>query len=583
MKDKSLYSEEFDDLYSSKQGALQECEYVFLKGNNLEERFRELKYINFHIGEIGFGIGLNFLSICKAWLEKTQNNQILEFTSFDKYLFKLKDFKKQIQLMPELMNYGLEFEKFYPHNILGTQRISLFEGRVLLNLVIGDIAVTKEYLSSLKQVDAWFLDGFSPAKNPDLWTRDLFDAISETCTSDSTFATYTSSGSVKKNLIDSGFAVEKVKGFSNKRHMLRGKSRSKKIYIPSNEKKVAIIGAGITGCTLAYVLSKRGMKVDLFEKSESICTGASSHNLLVTYPRLSAHDTPFGRFSIQSYLYAINFYENLKTKAWKKTGVLMLSHDEASKKREESLLKKRSDGKIYQYVSAKKASEISGISMRYDGLYFKDAGYILPRDMCEFLVDVPNVDISVSSVVENISKENGKFNLTINDNTFEYSDVCLCTGSETNKLINLEGFNIKRGQVTHIKSENSISNVKVPICAKGYISPEINGIHVVGSSYSNLIHTEIEDVEHASNLENLKIIYDEDVFVDSGKVGIRAVSKDHVPIVGKYNDLYINTCHGSKASVTSPISAEIIASTIVNGSLPLDKRELDSLSPERFN
>jgi len=161
--------------------------------------------------------------------------------------------------------------------------------------------------------------------------------------------------------------------------------------------------------------------------------------------------------------------------------------------------------------------------------------------------------------------------------------VCICAGSETNDLISVEGFNIKRGQVSHVKSESSITNVKVPICAKGYISPEINGIHVVGSSYSKITHTEIEEEEHASNLENLKIIYDEDVKVSSGKAGIRAVSKDHVPFVGKHDGLYINTCHGSKASVTSPISAEIIASSILNDSFPLEKRELDSLSPERFN
>ena len=310
-------------MYSSTNGAIQECEYVFLKGNNLEKRFKNLEEINFHIGEIGFGIGLNFLTTCKAWLEHSKDHQTLEFSSFDKYLFKLKDFKKQLRLMPELEKYSNEFEKFYPQNIFGVQKISLFKGRVSLNLVIGDIVETKEYLRSLKHVNAWYLDGFSPAKNPDLWTKDIFDAINETCISDSTFSTYSSSGLVKKNLVDSGFGVEKVKGFSGKRHMLRGQSLSKKLY-KFDEKRVAVIGAGITGCMLAHVLSKRGIKVDLYDKSETICSGASSHELLVTYPRLSAHDTSFGRFGIQSYLYAINFYENLKTKAWKKTGVLVL-------------------------------------------------------------------------------------------------------------------------------------------------------------------------------------------------------------------------------------------------------------------
>ena len=93
----------------------------------------------------------------------------------------------------------------------------------------------------------------------------------------------------------------------------------------------------------------------------------------------------------------------------------------------------------------------------------------------------------------------------------------------------------------------------------------------------------LTEEEHSLNLNNLKVIYDKDVKIDSGRVGLRAISKDHMPIVGEQNGIYINTCHGSRASITAPISAALIASFIANETPPLDKREIESLSPARFN
>ena len=458
----------------------------------------------------------------------------------------------------------------------------MFGGRVSLNLIIGDINQTREYIRLINQVDAWFLDGFSPSKNPDLWSQELFMDINKTCHKESTFSTYTASGLVKNNLRESGFNFTKIKGFSNKRHMLSGNSLSKTKRNSLN-KKVAVIGTGITGCMLSYMLARKGIEVDLFEQSDSICSAASSHEMLVTYPRLSAHDSPFGRFNLQSYIYATNFYDNLHTTAWKKTGVILLNHDESTEKRQSSLLEKRSDGMIYQYVNCDEATEISGIKLQLNGLLYKDAGYILPNEICRFLIDSPKINLFTSSEVKNLSTSKGITSFTVNEKDYEYKDVCLCAGSDTSKLIEVEGFNRKRGQVTHIKTRDNISNIKLPVCAKGYISPQVNDLHIVGSSYSDEDHAELTEEEHLSNLRNLRLIYDDDVVVDSGRAGLRAVSKDHMPIVGEKDGIYINTCHGSRASVTAPISAEIISNLIANEAPPIMKRELEHLSPKRFN
>ena len=583
LKNNTLFSEEFDDLYSSAKGAVAECNHVFIKGNNLNERFENLgENSKFYIGEIGFGIGINFLTTCKSWLDHTKQNQVLEFYSFDKYLFRLSDFKTLNVSSPDLKEYISELERNYPRNIQGAQKISLFGGRIILNLIIGEIDNTQEYIKLMDKVDAWYFDGFSPSKNPDLWSIKLFKCIHKSCHENTTFSTYTSSGLVKNNLTESGFNHIRAMGFSDKRHMLKGTVDTQLKKNTSNT-KVAVIGSGIAGCVLSYTLAKKGIEVDLYEKSDSICSGASSHELLVTYPRLSAHDTAFGSFTLHSYIFATNFYKQLKTDTWKKTGVIILNHDAATEKRQSSLLEKRADGEIYRYIDPDEASEISGIDIKLNGLIYEDAGYILPEEMCKFLIESPKINIFTSSHIKSIKKNREVFNLNIGKKKFEYHNVCVCAGSETANIVDIDGISIKRGQVTHIESLDNISRIKLPICAKGYISPRVNNIHLVGSSYSDSEDTDLSEEEHLYNLNNLKLVIDEEMNVITGQTGHRAVSKDHMPVVGMKDGIYINTCHGSRASVTAPISAEIIASMIVDEAPPLMGRELESLSPERFN
>ena len=583
LKNNTLFSEEFDDLYSSAKGAVAECNHVFIKGNNLKERFENLgENSKFYIGEIGFGIGINFLTTCKSWLDHTKQNQVLEFYSFDKYLFRLSDFKTLNVSCPDLKEYISELERNYPRNIQGAQKISLFGGRIILNLIIGEIDNTQEYIKLMDKVDAWYFDGFSPSKNPDLWSIKLFKCIHKSCHENTTFSTYTSSGLVKNNLTESGFNHSRAMGFSDKRHMLKG-TVDTQLKKNTFNTKVAVIGSGIAGCVLSYTLAKKGIEVDLYEKSDSICSGASSHELLVTYPRLSAHDTAFGSFTLHSYIFATNFYKQLKTDAWKKTGVIILNHDAATEKRQSSLLEKRADGEIYRYIDPDEASEISGIDIKLNGLIYEDAGYILPEEMCKFLIESPKINIFTSSHIKSIKKNREFFNLNIGEKKFEYQNVCVCAGSETANIVDIDGISIKRGQVTHIESLDNVSRIKLPICAKGYISPRVNNIHLVGSSYSDSEDTDLSEEEHLYNLNNLKLVIDEEMNVITGQTGHRAVSKDHMPVVGMKDGIYINTCHGSRASVTAPISAEIIASMIVDEAPPLMGRELESLSPERFN
>ena len=450
-------------------------------------------------------------------------------------------------------------------------------------MILGDISTTQTYLEQIDTIDAWFFDGFSPSKNPELWTKQLFSKINNSCHANSTFSTYSSSGYVKKNLKDAGFSYEKVKGFSHKRHMLKGLSSSRKEKASIKGLKVAVIGSGIAGCTVSYFLSKQGIEVDLYEQEEDICSGASSHELLVTYPRLSTHDTPYGRFNLHAYVFATNFYESLQTSAWQQTGVLVLNHDSDSNKKQDSLIQSRNDNTFFEALDSKEASQVAGIEITTPAMLYRDAGYILPKQICEELIEHPKINLQLSTTIKEVIESEDKVSLIIKDETKKYDFVCLCAGSDTEKLYKLEGFSKKRGQVTHINSRHIFSDINLPICGKGYISPEINNIHVVGSSYSDIDTLDVLEEEHQHNLENLKVINNAQAEIKTGKVGFRAVSKDHMPVVGNQGRVFVNTCHGSRASVTAPICADIVSSLILGKAPPLEKRELESLSPNRFN
>jgi tRNA 5-methylaminomethyl-2-thiouridine biosynthesis bifunctional protein len=222
-RDGQPYAREFQDVYFSTDHGLQETEYVFLQGNALTERWQNLTHQTFTIAETGFGTGLNFLCAAKLWLALAPNNAQLHFISTEKYPLSQVDITQALALWPELSQISTPLLTEYTHAIQSGTPLLLFESRIKLSLLIGDATLGLQALNlHHTSVDAWFLDGFSPAKNPDMWQPALFAQIAALSNTQSTFATFTSAGDVRRGLIAAGFAVQKKTGFGKKREMLTG-------------------------------------------------------------------------------------------------------------------------------------------------------------------------------------------------------------------------------------------------------------------------------------------------------------------------------------------------------------------------
>lgn len=217
-------SQVYNDIYYSQENGLEETQHVFLDGNNLPERWQSLKE-NFHIIETGFGTGLNFFAAWKFWKERTSGAK-LYFTSIEKHPLKLSDIRKAISCWPEFAVYLDEFATQYPedpafqNDEIGKNILILDNGNVQLTLLWGDV---NEVLPSInQQADAWFPDGFAPAKNPDMWNDNLYKEMARLTAIGGTFATFTAVGNVRRGLQQNGFVVSKVPGFGKKRHILVG-------------------------------------------------------------------------------------------------------------------------------------------------------------------------------------------------------------------------------------------------------------------------------------------------------------------------------------------------------------------------
>lgn len=196
----------FGDPYYSVSGGLAESQHVFLRGNGLPERFCD----GFHIAELGFGSGLNLLTAWKAW-EDAGMTSPLRFTSFEAYPMVPEDMARALAVWPELEEYA---EKL----LLGGMQLQ--EKTLELNVIIGDARETLPKWQGF--ADAWFLDGFSPERNSELWAPELLQAVADHTEASGTFATYTAAGHVRRSLENVGFTVTRPKGYGRKRHMSAG-------------------------------------------------------------------------------------------------------------------------------------------------------------------------------------------------------------------------------------------------------------------------------------------------------------------------------------------------------------------------
>ncbi|MEP2558629.1 MAG: tRNA (5-methylaminomethyl-2-thiouridine)(34)-methyltransferase MnmD [Rhizobiaceae bacterium] len=231
-----LYSEQFGDHYFSRNGGSAECQHVFLNGNNLPQRWEN--GLNFNIGELGFGTGLSFLTVWRNWRQIRRAGQILHFTSVEAFPVDKATAKRALtpyddfgSLRDDLLNHWDQITASGPSRFSASPSRPPsssssppppleFDAQTKLQVVVRPVEEALEYFA---QIDAWFLDGFAPSKNPDMWSLPVMQKLAERTATGGTFASYTAAGWVRRNLQAAGFEVAKHPGFGTKRDMIAGR------------------------------------------------------------------------------------------------------------------------------------------------------------------------------------------------------------------------------------------------------------------------------------------------------------------------------------------------------------------------
>ncbi len=591
----------FDDVYFSKTGGLDESNYVFLSGNHLPIRFKNLKENQkFTIIETGFGTGLNFLATCLLWSSLAPKNARLYFVSTEKFPLTHADLLLALQTWQDtsLKFWADKLICLYPLLIAGCHRLEF--GQITLDLWFGD---AKESFTQINgQADAWFLDGFAPSKNNELWSDEIFNQIKRLSKSGTTLATFTSAGFVKRALLNIGMTVQKIKGFGRKREMLTAHFGdyccfdAHKLSTSSQTIKTAtVIGAGISGLLTSYALARRGICVTLLDKTSPLA-GASGNPKALFAPKITLLKDVKDHLPTVSFLYSQRFYQTLNQLAdaeiFSQTGVIdfLLPHKKTHQTLKNLIddypneLICQTDDTINQQIPDALKHTISA--------WIEKAGLIDTKKLSDFILSHPLINFKkfhavtiaeTSQIVEVMDDFDNKI----------CSDIAIiCSGFES-YLLDSQLFNPRkiRGQISYIQKTNLPNELKTPIKYDGYCAA-FDDILLMGASFiRNNTNTDVSLSEHEFNLnkfnENIPTIAKQlnlktcDL---KGRASIRAQTPDYHPIIGQLfgkKRVFALYGMGSKGFSFAPLCSEILAGLIFNEPLCISQNLLDKLSIHR--
>lgn len=613
------FSSRFGDVYFSADSGLEETNHVFLQGNNLAERFAALRDgESFTIGETGFGIGLNFLCAWQLFERAAPTGASLDFFSIEKFPLEDGELRAALALWPELKPFADALLARWRRRVPGWNRWSF--GCVRLTLALGDVA---EVLPQLQDgaVDAWFLDGFSPAKNPEMWSEPVLAQLARASRAGATLATYTSAGWVRRGLQQAGFEVERVPGFGRKREMLRGNISPLSInrrsgFIPTSildsvpcrdesrptaekergyaPRSAIVIGGGIAGCSAAHALAQRGVNVTLLERAPQLASAASGNPRGIMHARFGAGGNALHRFVLASYGHALALFDKALPADGElraECGLLQLACNEAEQKRVARLAGLEWPAHLLRFVDAAEASQLTGIEMAHGGLWFPGGGWIVPPELCARLADDARIARRFNHVVETLVQTDAGWRAAGRDWAVEAETVVVCCAHSALALEQFAHFPLTpvRGQVSLLPATGASRALRAVVCGDGYCAPAVGGVHVTGATHAFGDESlEVRAAEHADNLAKLesfapglrKALGEADVQRLGGRASVRCSAPGALPLVGEVRrGLYCSLAHGTRGLLTAGLAGETVAALACGQLPPLPAPILSALAP----
>lgn len=621
-------STDYGDVYHTAAGGLEQARQVFMAGCGLPERWQGRQ--RFTILETGFGLGLNFLATWAAWRADPARSRELHFISTEKHPFSADDLAVLHRAWPELAPLADELRRAWPGLLPGTHRLHLGSGadydRVTLTLLFGDALTTLPQLQA--RVDAIYLDGFSPAKNPELWSPQVFYPLARLAAPGARIATWSVAGTVREGLARAGFRVDKVPGFGSKRERLVGERAARSSDddsapteasgVEPDERRALVIGAGFAGTSVAERLAARGWQVEVID-AIGPGAGASGNRIGVLRPLPAVDDNRLGRLTRAAFLYTRRHLQTLSAAGlpvqWGASGVLHLGRDPAHEATQRKVVELHQPPADYlRYVSQDEASAIAGWPTAAGGWFFPGGGWGVPPSLCRAnLARFPErIHTRFGQAVASIAHQDGEWEARAADGALlgRAPHLVLANAAAAKALYPAPWLPLRpaRGQTTVIPAA-ALPAPQVVVCRLGYVTPVVDGYRVCGASFiAGDTDPALRPAEHRENLQKLDFILpgltaqaepplDPDTL--EGRVGFRPVSPDRLPMVGalpaaeaapgqslaaipRLPGLWLLNGFGARGLVWSGHTGELLASRMAGDPLPLEADLADALDPARF-
>ena len=567
-------SSRFDDVYYSNAGGLAETRSVFLGGCDLPGAWEERS--RFVVGELGFGTGLNILALLDLWRRTRPAGAQLHIFSVEAFPMSASDARRALAPWPELTDLADRLLAAWPRRAHGFHRLDLADLGVTLDLAMMDAAEALEVWGG--KADAWFLDGFSPSRNPGMWTPQVLAGVARRSAPGARLATFTVAGAVRRGLEALGFQVEKRPGFAAKRERLEARLPAAPQSWAGSRPRLAIVGGGIAGASLARAFQAMGIHPTLIEAT-ALGAGASGNAAALAMPRLDAGDGPIGALYAQALARAADLYDQTSGAVIARgADQIEVGTKDPSRFNRIARSEHFESGAVERLAAARVAD--SGAA---GGLSFRDARVVEPAAVLEAWVDGADLTIGAVAVIE--PDAGGWRLIDAEGGEIARADlVCLACGLDAARLAAGVPLTALRGQV-------SLAGVasRPAVIGAGYAIPTRQGLLFGATHDRGDADDAVRREDHRRNLDLLAttlpgLAAQLNAADLGGRAGVRAVTPDFLPLAGPLEapGLFILSGLGSRGFCAAPLLAEHVVALAVGAPSPLPWPLAEIVHPGRF-
>ncbi len=617
-------SPKFDDVYHSSFGDIGpwgQAEEVFLRGNGLiGPAARWSHQHHFTVLETGFGAGLNFIATARAWQADPHRSRMLHFVSVEKHPLLLHDLQR---LWAQLIASDIERQTDrtnvntlvgaliaqWPLPAPGLHRLVFADGAIRLTLALGDAETVLPRLSL--RANAIYLDGFSPRRNPDLWSPRIFAALAKLSAADATVATWSASSRVRAGLAEAGFDIHRGPGFAGKRHRTTGRYTGfvRPPSFKAETRQAIVIGAGLAGCGVTHALAQRGWRVTLIDRQPVAANEASGNLAGVFHPVMSRDDNLLARLTRNAFINNLNGWRALAAThpfTWATPGALQLP----SERRRGAGLPPVDDWPegLVSAIDVAEASALTGALLKEGGLWFPEGGWLQPASLCAAQLAASDDHLTriFATAIRHCEYSQGHWRVYSEDGSTvaEAPVLILANALDAARLLPAHKLPLRavRGQLTYLPLA-ALPDLKACICGNGYLLPSLGGNIVSGATYGpGDTAIDLRTADHVDNLRRVSEIVDIDLSTLAaatldGRASIRCVTPDRMPLIGPLPDpdasaqtpsrtkrlpgLYCATGFASRGILWSTLAGEIIAAHLDGEPMPIERDLLAAVDPAR--